>query len=71
MEAAEAEVDNDLCWASIAFPLGLAKQSVRCSSLGSPPSQHGRAAIVPQHHLIFAGTVNAGMMVKNLYVQVR
>lgn len=62
MEAAEAEVDNDVCWASIAFPLGLAKQNVRCSSLGSP-RQHGRAAVVPQHNLIFAGRVNAGVMV--------
>lgn len=63
MEAAEAEVDNNLCWASTTFPLGLAKQNVKCSSLGSPRCQHGRAAVVPQHHLIFAGTVNAGVMV--------
>lgn len=56
MEAAEAEVGNDLCWTSIAFPLGLAEQNERCSSLGSPHSQPSRAAAVPQHHLIFAGT---------------
>lgn len=42
-----------------------------CSSLGSPHCQHGRAGIVPQHHPIFAGTVNAGVMVENLHVQVR
>lgn len=63
MEAAEAEVGNDLSWTSIAFPLGLAEQNVRWSSLGSPHSQHSRAAVVPQHHLIFAGTVNVGVMV--------
>lgn len=56
------EVDNDLCWASIAFPLGLVKQNVRCSSLGNPPFHRGRAAVVP-NILIVAGTVNAGVMV--------